>query len=200
MPGALRHVQRGPGLLKARRPVFRQVLTPRLPGPFPGNGCEKPNRRANHHDHRTTDVPAACGVRGFVFPSTRCVGQPESETRTSDSPTPAEGMSSRRRREISPTVRGASGQAQSVLVGLRDNGLELVPRRPSKGKVATQRQYAKIKLQAVKRDERVMNALGEGWHAHGVAARFVYAQPISGCVKPSHQCRAFVGYTPFGAS
>lgn len=35
--------------LKARRPVFRQVLTPRLPGPFPGIGCEKPNRKYHHH-------------------------------------------------------------------------------------------------------------------------------------------------------
>jgi len=31
--------------LKARRPVFRQVINPRLPGPFPGNGFDQPNRK-----------------------------------------------------------------------------------------------------------------------------------------------------------
>ena len=68
---------------------------------------------------------------------------------------------------------------QSALVGLRDSGLDLVARKKTpREKRATQKDYAKIKFRALKRDERVMRALGEGWHQHGISARIAYASMI----------------------
>jgi hypothetical protein len=54
-----------------------------------------------------------------------------------------------------------------------------MPRKKApKGKLATSADYAKIKFQALKRDGRVMRALGEGWHRHGISARVAYASMI----------------------
>lgn len=66
---------------------------------------------------------------------------------------------------------------KSALVGLRDSGLMLVPRKksPKKGRQATKEDYAKVNFRAVKRDDKVMRMLGEGWHNHGIAVRFAYA-------------------------
>jgi hypothetical protein len=57
-----------------------------------GIGCNKPNRRANHHGHRKTYVSAPRGVRGFVFPATLARTR-EGECRISESRKLAEGPS-----------------------------------------------------------------------------------------------------------
>jgi hypothetical protein len=67
-----------PSGLKAQRPVFRQVLTPRLPSLSLGTAVRSQNRKHHHHDTRKTFLPAPCGVRGFVFPQT--ARKPNSES------------------------------------------------------------------------------------------------------------------------
>jgi hypothetical protein len=113
-----------------------------------------------------------------AFPAQASSDRRPDETLTSDSPMPAE----------SPTAaivdfpgqhKEPPAKQRSALLGLRDSGLELVSRQKTpKNQQATQEDYARIKFRAVKRDERVMNALGEGWHQHGISARSAYATMI----------------------
>jgi hypothetical protein len=88
---------------------------------------------------------------------------------------------------------------KSALVGLRDSGLDLMPRKKApKGELATNADYAKIKFQALKRDEGVMRALGEGWHRHGISARVAYASMIiRGALASDDATKAQGGETRF---
>ena len=79
---------------KATAPVSLAGFEPPAAAADPRFGSQKPEPVSNHHDHPKTYVPAACGVRGFVFNPTR-YRKPESEKRTSESRKPAERLSRR---------------------------------------------------------------------------------------------------------
>jgi hypothetical protein len=56
---------------KSVRPVSLAGDQPPAAGLSPAKGLDQPKPVSNHHDHRKTYASASCGVRGFVFPSTR---------------------------------------------------------------------------------------------------------------------------------
>jgi hypothetical protein len=75
-----------------------------------------------------------------------------------------------------PATAWQPTKRRSALVGIKRNGLDLVPsKKTPKGKLATKEEYATIKFRAWTRSEKAMNALGAGRHDRGIAARFAYA-------------------------
>jgi hypothetical protein len=62
---------------------------------------------------------------------------------------------------------------------VRRSGLDLVPsKKVQKTKLATQEEMAKLKFRALKRDDRIMHALADGWHQHGISTRVAYASMV----------------------
>src|SRR5262249_43954930 len=73
-------------------------------------------------------------------------------------------------------ARKLQAKRKNTLTGLKYSGLDLVPhKKVQKEKLAIREDLAKLRFQALKRDDKIMRALGEDWNDHGISARLAYA-------------------------
>jgi hypothetical protein len=101
------------------------------------------------------------------------IGQPESQTITSDSPKPAESGVVR----FPGKPKDKPADRKSAIAGVRRSGFDLVPHQKlPKDKIATQEQCAKMAFKPWKKDDKDLEVFGgDNWHDHGVYVRLAYA-------------------------